>query len=85
MCGVPPGAKAVSGILTAVTPTSAGHLRVWPTDRPLPEASAINFPAGGVRANNGMMRLSSSGTFSVYYGAGSGTVHVIVDVTGYFM
>lgn len=71
-------------ILTAVLPTTAGHLRVWPTDRPFPAASAVNFGANVVQANNAMIRLSSSGTFSVYYGAASGNVNVIVDVTGFF-
>lgn len=85
LCGVPSGAKAVAGILTAVLPTVSGHLRIWPSDRPFPGASALNFAAGAVKANNGMMRLSPSGTFSVYFGAGSGTVHVLADVTGYFL
>ena len=47
-------------------------------------ASAIDYPAGKVRANNGSYGLSSSGVLVVRSDQSSGSVHVILDVVGYF-
>ena len=69
----------------AVTgPASTGHLRLQAADLPLPLTSAINFQAGQTRANNAVVRLDASAGFLVYVGMPSGSVHVIVDVVGYF-
>jgi hypothetical protein len=46
--------------------------------------STINYVAGQTRANNAVTRLGASGTLEVYVGQSGGSVHVIVDVNGYF-
>jgi hypothetical protein len=84
-CQIPAGAKAISVNVTAVAPTAAGHLRFFPGDGTPPNASALNFNAGQTRANNAivMMASSASGTFG-FRNSSTASVHVVVDVNGYF-
>jgi hypothetical protein len=86
-CGVPATAKAVALNLTAVTPSAAGYVVVYPGNYPLPPISTINFRAGQVRANGAVLPLSSDGVGSLLANAnvgGGGNVHLLVDVDGYF-
>jgi hypothetical protein len=55
------------------------------TARAVSAATAISFPAGRTRANNAIIGLSSDGqgAFAVFSEA-AGTVHLIVDLNGYF-
>jgi hypothetical protein len=86
-CGIPATARAVVLNVTAVDPTGQGNLRLHPGDTGLPAASTLNFRAGETRANLAILRLAldGEGTLAVSPSvAGGGTVHVIVDVTGWF-
>ena len=83
-CGVPTTAAAVSLNVTVTGPTVQGHLRLFPSGAALPVVSTINYVAGQTRANNAVTRLGASGTLEVYVGQSGGSVHVIVDVNGYF-
>lgn len=85
-CGVPTTAKAVSLNLTAVQPAAPGYLTLIPGDlASVPFASTINFGAGQTRANNAIVELASDGTGGILvYNGSSGTVHLILDVNGYF-
>jgi hypothetical protein len=86
-CGIPAGAKAVAVNVTAVSPAAQGNLRLGPSGVPMPLASALNFRAAATRANNAVLSLGSDGRFQVQCdmtGASTGTVHVLMDVTGYF-
>ena len=90
--GVPAsGADAVAVNVTAVGPTKPGYLIVFPDDVcELPNSSNVNFMAGQTVPNLVMVRLSeSAGTCAVFAGAIEifnqfGSVHVLVDVFGYF-
>jgi hypothetical protein len=84
-CRIPASAKAVSLNATAVTPPAAGNLRFFPGDGTAPNASTLNFVAGGTRANNAIVMLASSGsgTFAVRNSA-TASVDVVIDVNGYF-
>jgi hypothetical protein len=84
-CEIPSGAKAVSLNLTAVAPPAAGNLRLFPGDAAAPNASTLNFSPGQTRANNAivMMASSGSGTFALR-NSSTGSVHVVIDVNGYF-
>jgi hypothetical protein len=78
-------ARAVALNITATGATKDGHLRLYPAGTPRPTTSAVNFRAGQTRANNGIAPLGTSGAVTLYSGqAAGGTVHVIVDVSGYF-
>ena len=82
-CGVPMTARSVAANLTVTQPAAGGHLTVFPTGSPPPLASAINFSVGQTRANNAVLQLGAGGAVSVQSGT-PGTVHFILDVTGYF-
>jgi hypothetical protein len=85
-CGIPATAKALSVNVTVVAPPGAGHLRFFPGNATPPGTSSINFGAGQTRANNAVLMLASSGsgTLAVLNNTAAGTVHLIVDVNGYF-
>jgi hypothetical protein len=83
-CGVPATAKAVSFNVTATGATVNGHLRLWPAGSARPNISSLNFAAGVTRANNGVVGLGAGGGVTVFSAQASGSVHVILDVSGYF-
>jgi subtilisin family serine protease len=76
--------------LTAVGPTQSGWLTAFPSDKSLPTASNLNFAAGQTVPNLVMIAVGSDGKFKIANTAlpsstpPSGTVHVIVDVVGYY-
>jgi hypothetical protein len=70
--------------LTAVQPTVDGFLTLYPAGAAVPLASTLNFRAGSIRANNAVIVLGSGGGVSVFFGAGGGTTHFLLDVNGYF-
>ena len=83
-CGVPNTAQAVSVNVTVTGPTGAGYIRFAPGCS-LPVSSIISFNPGQTRANNALLGLGAGGILTA--GASvtsSGTVHLIVDVNGYF-
>ncbi len=84
-CGIPAGATALSLNVTVVSPTGAGFVRFSPDCQP-PLTSTINFSAGQTRANNAILPLSDQGvlTANAVLTGNSGTVHVLIDVNGYF-
>lgn len=83
-CGVPATARAVSLNVAVTGPTTAGYLRLFPAGGAEPLSSALNYRAGLTRANNAIVGLGGAGEIAVRVGQASGTVHVIVDVNGYF-
>lgn len=88
LCGVPDGARAIALNVTAIQPTAAGLLSVLPGDLTVSQTSTVNFNAGQTRANNAQLPLSSNGdgTLRLHVSIpGGGTVHVLIDVGGYFL
>ncbi len=83
-CSVPPTAKAVSLNVTAVSATASGHLRLYASGTPRPMTSSINYAGGQTRANNAVVSLGADGALIIYVNQPSGTVHVVIDVNGYF-
>jgi hypothetical protein len=81
--GVPAGAVAVTGILTATAETSNGYLTIGPVFTGSPTSSTLNFPSNDNRANNVAVALDADGMLTVVY-VGGGTTHAVFDVTGYF-
>lgn len=79
--GVPADATAVVATVTAVAPTAAPHLTVWPAGQAMPVASNVNTPAGDTRPNLVVVKLGPGGTVSVFNNSGS--THVLADVVGY--
>ncbi|MFN2387188.1 MAG: hypothetical protein ABR576_13050, partial [Thermoanaerobaculia bacterium] len=83
-CGVPPTARAVALNVTVTQPSSIGDLRLFPAGAASPLASAINFRAGQTRANHAILPLSANGDLSAQVAMPAGSVHVLIDVFGYF-
>jgi glucose/arabinose dehydrogenase len=86
-CGVPATARGLALNVTVTGPTGMGHLTLSPGNLPAPSTSTLNFIAGRTRANNAVVALSTDGIGRMKALAsvsGGGTVHVIIDVSGYF-
>jgi hypothetical protein len=83
-CGIPASAKAVALNVTVTAPTAQGHLILYPQQRPT--ASTVNFEPGLTRAGNAVIGLNAQGGAFAYFGPpeAAGTVHLVVDVAGYF-
>jgi hypothetical protein len=85
VCGIPSTATAVSVNVTAVGAAAPGHLTVYAGDAAGPPlASTINFSAGQTRANNASVRLAANGGTMMVKNGSAGSVHLVLDVNGYF-
>ncbi len=82
-CGVPADATAVALNVTVAGPAAAGSLTLYPGNGSTPGTSTISFAPGRTRANNSIMGLAG-GVLSITGRQESGSVHAIVDVSGYF-
>ncbi|MBI2706591.1 MAG: S8 family serine peptidase [Actinobacteria bacterium] len=80
--GVPANATAVVLNVTAVGPTSASDLRIYPTGQLRPNTSNLNFTAGKTIPNLVIARVGTGGKIQIYNNAGS--VNILADVVGYF-
>ncbi len=79
---VPADAQEVVLNVTAIGPTQATFLTVYPTGAALPGTSNINVLAGDIVANLAVVPLGDAGQVSIY--SPYGRVDVAVDVVGYF-
>ena len=81
--GVP--AAGVSAVVLNVTYTAAsanGYVTVFPNGGTPPLASNLNTGTGDTRANLVICKVGTDGAVGLFNSAG--TVHLIVDVVGYF-
>jgi hypothetical protein len=88
-CGVPVGAKAATVNVTAVSPTNQGRFTLYPSGIATPQISTINFPPATNLANGAIVPLADQSLEPndlavMPYVVGSGQVHLVLDVTGYF-
>ena len=82
LCGIPADAKSIAANLTVLSPSSDGWLALHAADAPWGGTSTLNYRPGRTRANSAIVPLSGAGQLIL---RNEGTsVHVIVDVTGYF-
>ncbi len=82
-CNLPGGTTGLSLNVTAVDPTLATFLTLFPASSTLPNASHLNPMPGQPPTPNAVnVDLDGAGLFSIYNLQGS--VHVIIDVVGYF-
>jgi hypothetical protein len=96
LCGVPIGAAAVSVNVTAVGPTGGGYLTLFPTGVTKPLVSSINYAKNEPALGNGAIvplgtysatapyDLSIYASVNPVAGVTTPTVHMVLDVTGYF-
>jgi hypothetical protein len=89
-CGLPATAKAVVFNVTIAAPTDYGNLRLYPAGTSMPLASVINWVGTDSALANGAIvpvGLSGANHLAVrcdMVAGSTGTVHLILDVTGYF-
>ncbi|HWM90124.1 MAG TPA: hypothetical protein VN493_05105 [Thermoanaerobaculia bacterium] len=85
VCGIPSTAAVIAVNVTVTQSTAAGHLTLHSGDDP-PLASTIHFGPGQTRASNTLVSLrhNGDGTLSILPVTDNGSVHAILDVTGYF-
>ena len=77
------GVAAAAMNVTVDGPRSSGYLTVWPAGFTRPLASNLNFVPGQTVPNMAIVKTGTAGQVSVYNG-GTGTVHVIIDVAGWY-
>ena len=83
-CGVPLTAKAVSLNVTVTAASTGSWLTIWPSDQAQPFVSTINFDQNtGALANGALVALAGTANDLAVKNA-IGTVHVVLDVTGYY-
>lgn len=78
---IPDDAKAVAINLTAVRAAGPGYFTAYPSGTNRPKTSTVNYGAGQVVANNGIVQLGEDGSLCVYVKT---STHLVLDVTGYF-
>lgn len=85
-CGIPEGATAITYNATIVSPQARGYLTLHPAGTDLPTATSVNFVAGDVRGNAGVVKLGAAEpALSAYLATSpqSSTAHLVLDATGY--
>lgn len=81
--GVPAGfASAVALNVTAVGASSFSHLSVWPTGKPQPTVSNLNFKTGQTVPNLAVVQVGTDGNVQLFNNQGN--VDVLFDVSGWF-
>src|SRR5690606_15658742 len=81
--GVPEsGVGAVVLNVTAVSPTAASFVTVWPTGEVMPEVSNLNTAPGDVVPNLVVVKVGRGGQVSLYNAFGE--VDLLADVAGWF-
>ncbi|HVT17600.1 MAG TPA: hypothetical protein VHQ90_15670 [Thermoanaerobaculia bacterium] len=87
LCGIPPQAKAVSLNITVTEPSDAGFLTFYPDEGPALTPDLIHFAPQQTRAESAILPLGCAGQGTLQVSpsvANSGTVHLIIDVNGWF-
>jgi len=83
-CTIAADAIGLSLNVTAVNPTGASYLTVFPSDAARPTASNLNWIAGQAPVPNAVTTdVSGDGRISFFNNAG--TVDVVVDILGYYV
>jgi photosystem II stability/assembly factor-like uncharacterized protein len=83
-CGIPPTARSVAVNITATEAATPGHLTLYETGILTPDTISIAYRPGQTRANNAIVGLDPLGRLTVRCNQASGTVHLLLDVSGYF-
>jgi hypothetical protein len=84
VCGIPTTARALTLNVTVTQATDRSHLILWPAGTTRPTVSTINFNSTDPALANGAIVPISTSSPDLSVFNYQGTVHVILDVTGYF-
>lgn len=86
-CGVPASAVAVAVNVTAVDATAPGTIAAFAAGKAAPMTQVIAFPAGRALASNAQVGLGAFGELGIRCempSATVGSVHLVLDITGYY-
>jgi streptogramin lyase len=84
-CGVPANALSISANVTVVGATGSGYVGVYSGGGADPQLAIVNVAGAGARANNLIIQLSTDRTGGITVANHTnGSVHVVLDVNGYF-
>jgi ELWxxDGT repeat protein len=83
-CGIPASARAIAANVTVTGGTAPGHLVAGAALLPLSATGLVPFAPGRTRAQQVLLRLGYGELDARAVFGSPGTVHLIVDVTGYF-
>lgn len=75
------GVLAVTMNATVTEPIGSGFIKIWPSDRPFPEVSNVNYVRGQSVANSVTVTVGDDGEVLVF---ASTAAHVLLDITGYY-
>jgi hypothetical protein len=79
--GIPANAAGAVLNVTAVAPAATGFLTVFPCGSARPNASSLNFRAGGVAAGSVVTKLGAGSRVCIFTSA---RTHLLVDANGFF-
>jgi hypothetical protein len=65
-----------------VLPTTGTHITLWPNHLPTPNASNLNLQTSQTRPNHTTTPTGPTHTLALYNN--TGTVHLIIDLAGYY-
>lgn len=83
-CGIPDTARALVVNATVIGAGSSGYLRLGAVN-PASPTSTLNYPAALSRSNNVFVELTPTGDLDALAVQSAGTtVHLVLDVSGYF-
>ena len=83
-CWVPSSARSLFVNVTVTEATSAGELVLFPVGAPAPPIASIAYSARQTRANNLIVPVGVLGQLAARCSQSGGSVHVIIDTSGYF-
>lgn len=81
---VPAGATAIAYNITVTGATGPNFVSVTPGDAASYAVSSVNFNGLMDVANGATVAIAADRTIKIFGGNNTGSVHVIVDVTGYY-
>jgi hypothetical protein len=84
-CTIPAGATVVNFNLTAIAPTAAGFVTVFPADVTKPIAANLNWIAGQAPTTNAVTVGLSAPDGAIKIFNNSGNVDIGVDIVGYYV
>jgi hypothetical protein len=83
-CGIPATARAIVANVTVIQSSAAGYVTLYSTGQSVPPTYTIAFGAGQTRSNSTVIPLGPATSAFAVRNESGGTVHLTVDVTGYF-
>jgi subtilisin family serine protease len=81
--GVPADAAAAMLNITAVAPTTAGYITIYPNTQALPVSANLNFGTGEIVGNAAIGGLGTDARIALYNS--NGLTHIVSDLAGYFV